>query len=233
MVDDVGGSDPCPHPYLPLLKGARWSYQLGDDPTRPGRAELEVLNVETKGRGLTAHVKRTVGASVTTVEATCSPEGTSFLTFFIPLGPPLPVELNYVPRISKSVGVLLGPPNKLRSGQHWNYDLVAHTENPGGKALSMDSEWRVEVSYAGEEIVTVPAGRYDVKQIKLRVTGHHRPPEEEDVTFSERVMDPPSMGFTYSLAKGVGVVLIDGEPLEGPTTKRARWSLTGLKRPGR
>lgn len=231
IIDDVDTSATCPHAYLPLVKGARWSYQLGEDPTRSTRAELRVTELKTRGRAVDAKVKRAVGPSVTTVDATCSTDGTSFLALFVPLGPPLPIQLNYVPRITKRVGALLPPPSLLKSGKSWSYEVVAHTSNPGGNALTMDSEWSAKIQYAGQQEVTVPAGRYDVIRIKLKLSVHHRPPEEEDVTFSERIMDPPPMDLTYSLAKGVGVVLIEGESGGTKTAKRAYWALTEVERP--
>lgn len=231
LVEDTDGSGPCPHPYLPLVKGARWSYQLGEEPTKSSRAELRVGEIQTRGPAITVKVKRTVGPAVTTVEAVCGSDGSSFLALFVPLGPPLPIKLNYVPRITKRAGALLAPPSLLKSGKSWSYEVVAHTANPGGNALTMDSEWSVKVQYAGQREVTVPAGRYDAIQLKLNVSVHHRPPEEDDVTFSGRIMDPPPMELTYSLSKGVGVVLIEGEVPPTKSAKRAYWALTGVDRP--
>ena len=212
---------------MPLVEGARWTYQVGDAEAKQHvAAELQVLEVTAKGRSLTAKVKRTVGPGETTVSASCTSDGTSFLALFVPLGPPLPIEIGYAPTITKRTGALLPPMLKLRPGADWNYDLIAHTEQPGGKALTLDSQWSVEAVYSGEAKVEVPAGRYDVHQVKLKVTGHHRPPAEEDVVFDERIMDPPPMEFTYSLARGVGVVLIEGEMAANQATRRARWALT-------
>ena len=232
LVEEPTNEGPCPHPYLPLIKGAGWSYQLGEDPSRATRAELRVMELEKQGRGVIAKVRRTVGPSVTTVTAVCGTEGVSFLAFFVPLGPPLPAKLNFSPRVTKRAGALLAPAVQLKSGESWDYQMIAQTRNPGGKVLTMESEWAVKVQYAGRQEITVPAGRYDAVQIKLHVSVHHRPPAEQDITFSDRIMDPPSMGFTYSLAKGVGVVLIEGDEVKGQPSKRAYWALTGVHHPG-
>jgi hypothetical protein len=228
---DAPAATGCPHPLLPLIEGASWAYEVGADPGRTQTAELRVVRVEKRGSALTAEVRRRVGESSTTVEGVCGSEGTSFLAFFVPLGLPLPVQINYAPRITKRIGALLAPPSALKSGATWNYELVAHTEQPGGRSLTMDSSWQAHVEYGGERVVVVPAGRYDVTQLAVQVTGHHRPPEEEDVVFGDRVMDPPTMSYTYSLARGVGVVLIEGELDDQGRTRRARWALAGVTRP--
>jgi hypothetical protein len=221
----------CPHPFLPLIQGAGWVYEVGATEGETQPAELLVTHIEKQGAAIKAQVKRTLGQSETTVEAVCNEDGTSFLAFFVPLGPPVPVSLNYTPRITQRIGALLPPASQLKTGAAWTYDLVAHTEQPAGKTLTMDSAWQAKIAYAGDRVVVVPAGRYDVKQLTVELTGHHRPPDEEDIVFSDRVMDPPVMSYTYSLARGVGVVLIEGELADGEHTRRARWALKALIRP--
>jgi len=232
ILDDVSGAG-CPHSYFPLVKGARWTYRLGQaTDAKRTVAEIRVLDITRRGNLHTAKIKRSVGIMVTEVEAVCNNDGTSFLAFFVPLGPPLPVSYNFSPRITKRTGVLLPPVQRLRSGQTWTHEIEAHTSQPAGRALTMDSMYRVEAEYRGERIVTVPAGRYDTKQVRFVVNTHHRPPEEEDVVFTERMMDPPPMDFTYSIAEGVGVVLIEGEPPPDRPRTRARWELTKVDRIG-
>jgi hypothetical protein len=92
----------------------------------------------------------------------------------------------------------------------------------------MDSQWNVKARFLGRRTVTVPAGRYEASQIRFEVAGHHRPPEQKQVVLSEALMDPPAMAFTYSLAPGVGVVLIEGEPPQDRPDIRPRWALTGV-----
>lgn len=221
----------CPHSFLPLIEGAGWVYEVGATEGQTQPAELRVERLEKQGSAITAKVRRTLGQSETTVEVVCGDTGTSFLALFVPLGPPLPVKLNYTPRITTRLGALLPPASQLKTGAAWTYELVAHTEHPGGKTLTMDSAWQAKVAFAGDRVVDVPAGRYDVKQLTVELTGHHRPPEEEDIVFEDRVMDPPVMHYTYSLARGVGVVLIEGELADGAQTRRARWALKALTRP--
>lgn len=230
LVTDPAG-DGCPHPYLPLIRGAGWVYEVGATEGQTQTAELLVTGLEKRGAAITAEVRRTLGQSETTVEAVCGTDGTSFLALFVPLGPPVPVQFSYTPQITKRIGALLPPASRLKTGEAWVYELVAHTEQPGGKTLTMDSAWQAKVAYGGDRVVDVPAGRYDVKQLTVGLTGHHRPPEEEDIVFSDRVMDPPEMSYTYSLARGVGVVLIEGELADGQHTRRARWALKALIRP--
>lgn len=232
LLEDAGAG-PCPHPYFPMEKGVAWRYELGgEEGPRRATAELEVLAVEEREGALTAKLRRSVGVMVTEVELSCSDAGTSFLAAFVPLGPPLPVAATKAPRITSSTGALLPPPGDLREGAEWTHDLTAHTEIGGRTPLTMDSVWQAQGHWLRRREVTVPAGRYDVIQVRYDVTVHHRPPEEEDVTFGDRVMDPPTMSFTYSLARGVGVVLIEGEPLPDRPNVRARWALTGVTRGG-
>lgn len=225
------GADGCPDPLFPLLKGARWTYEVSSTPSQsPSIIQLEVLETERTGRTVKASVRKTAGQLKTMVEASCSPDGTSFLSLFVFLGPPLPASLEYAPSVTKREGALVPPLGRLRPGLEWQHSVEAHTENPGGAALTLDSIWTVTASYLGERQVTVPAGTYDTRQVKLQVSGHHRPPEEEDVVFDEQVADPPGMTFTYSLAPGVGVVLIEGEPLPMRPQVRPRWVLSAVSR---
>jgi hypothetical protein len=221
-------SESCPHPYMPIIPGARWQYELGGaDAPRKTKAELRVLETSRAGKSITAKISRHVGESKTTVEAFCNDDGASFLSLFIPLGPPLPIEMNYAPSITERIGALIPPLERLRKSEHWEHQIVAHTEQPGGKVLTLDSHWEVKGRFLEEREITVPAGSYKVKQVELTVIGHHRPPAEKDITFSSQVMDPPPMVFTYSLAEGVGVVLIEGEPMAS-SKLRARWALTNV-----
>ncbi len=230
LLADAGGHG-CPHPLMPLVAGATWTYKVSSSPTKsPGIAELKVLELTTKGRATIAKVSKKVGPREVVVEAICNTEGVSFLPMFVYLGPPLTSSISYAPRVTKRSNALIPPVSKLRLGAEWTSSLEAHTEQPGGKALTLDSIWQVEASYLGEEEVTVPAGRFKARQVKLHVTGHHRPPAEKEVVFSETMSDPPPMTFTYSLAPGVGVVLIESEPLEDRPQIRPRWELTGLSR---
>ena len=229
MLD--ASSEGCPDPLLPLVKGATWTYEVSSSPAEsPTVTKLEVVEITREGRALSAKVRKSVGVHETTVQAHCGSDGTSFLPMYVYLGPPLPASLEYAPSVTKREGALMPALRKLRPGAEWNHSVVVHTENPGGAALTMDSVWTVKASYIGEREVTVPAGRYEAKQIKLQVVGHHRPPEEEDVVFSERVADPPGMVFTYSISPGVGVVLIEAEPQAGRPSVRPRWSLKSVSR---
>lgn len=219
----------CLHPLMPLVKGARWQYELGaEDAPRKTQADIRVVDTVRAGNAITAKINRQVGPSKTSVEAYCNNDGVSFIAFFIPLGPPLPIKMNFAPRVTKRSGALLPPLAKLRKNATWDHEVTAHTERPGGKALTLDSSWMVKGRFVGEDEVTVPAGRYKVTQVELTVSGHHAPPAEKEIAFSDRIMDPPPMVFTYSFAKGVGVVLIEGEPPEG-TKRRARWALTNVE----
>lgn len=219
----------CPNPLLPLVKGAVWSYDVSSSPAQtPTVTEIEVLEITRKGSSLTAKLRKTVGNYKTTVEAFCNSEGSSFLPMYVYLGPPLPVALEYTPSVTKREGAMVPALERLRPGAEWEHSVVVHTERPGGTALTMDSDWSVSASYLGDREVTVPAGSYQAKQIKIQVVGHHRPPEEEDVVFSERVADPPAMVFTYSIAPGVGVVLIEAEPQADRPQIRPRWALRSI-----
>jgi hypothetical protein len=223
------GSGPCPHSFFPLVEGARWSYELGEgERHQRTKAEIEVLKVTKRGAGHVAEVRRRVGTSELRVEALCESKGVSFLGVFVPLGPPIPGAHEVPPRTTERRGALLPSPSELRSGAEWTYGLTAHTELRGRKILTMDSLWSVEAAWLRKAAVTVPAGRYEVTQVSLKVSVHHRPPEEEDIMLSDRMMDPPTMPFTYSLAKGVGVVQIEGGPIPDRPGVRARWELTGV-----
>jgi hypothetical protein len=227
----ASGDGGCPDPLFPVLKGASWTYEVSSTPSQsPSIIELEVLDVERTGRSLKARVRKATSTYETTVEAVCSPDGSSFLSLFVYLGPPLPTSLGYSPATKVSEGPLVPPIAKLSPGLEWHHTIEAHTERPGGVALTMDSIWSVAASYLGEKEVSVPAGTYLARQVKLEVTGHHRPPEEDDVVFGERVADPPSMTFTYSLAPGVGVVMIEGDPMPSRPDVRPRWVLSAVSR---
>jgi hypothetical protein len=225
MID--AGSDPCPHPLMPLIEGAHWTYEVTSAPTQsPSITELRVIEVTAKGRSRTAKLRKTAGVRQTVVEAFCNAEGVSFLPMFVELGPPLPTTMNYVPTVTNRTGALLLPPSQLRPGATWSHIVEAHTDQPGGKALTMDSQWQVEATNMGEQKVVVPAGTYQARQFKLVVTGHHRPPAEKEVVFTEQIADPPPMTFTYSLVEGVGVVQIEAEPREDRLGLRPRWVLS-------
>ena len=226
------GSGPCPHPFFPLVEGAAWLYELGEGP-REGRTKgrLEVVEVETVGSGQRAKIRRTVGPAESTVEVACGSDGASVLGAFVPLGPPLPIALEATPRPTDRQGALIPRASKLAAGLEWQYALTVRTELRGRRPLTMDSLWNVGGEWLRERTVEVPAGRFEAVQLGLTVSVHHRPPEEEDVVISDRMMDPPPMGFTYSLARGVGVVLIEGEPLPDRPGPRARWELTGVELP--
>jgi len=215
---------------MPLGVGNEWTYEVSSSPTAPPRvATLEVLENTERDGGLFARIRRTIGDSVTTIEAMCDSDGTEFLAMFVPLGPPLPSKLGYAPTVTERQGRLIPPLSSFERGAQWDHFLTARTTRPAGRAMTMDSIWSVHGRWARTRQVTVPAGRYDVVDVELEVTVHHRPPEEEDVVLTDRMMDPPPMGFTYAIAPGVGVVLIEGVPQPERPSRRARWALTGVR----
>jgi hypothetical protein len=225
------GPGPCPHPLFPVVVGARWTYELTSATSgKRTRAEITVLRV-TKGEdGQVAEIRRTVGTLTTKVTASCNAEGASFLGLFVPLVPPVPAAVNVSPRIVAEKGPMLPPMGSLRAGTEWVHDLTVRSEIAVPQLLRMESVWEVRGKSLGAGEVRVAAGRYQVSKVRLEVAVHHRPPERDDVVLDDRTMDPPSMTFTYSLAEGVGVVLIEGEPLAERPNVRARWELVAVGR---
>lgn len=225
------GDESCPHPFLPMVKGVTWTYDLGTETSTGKRtATLRVVDVAKKGGKQVATVDRVVGISKTQVEAVCSSRGTNFLGLFVPMGAPVPAAVHKAPRVTKREGTLLPIAKNVRPGGEWKVHLTARTELRGRAILTMDSLWEASGAFLREREVRVPAGRYKTRQVKLNLSVHHRPPEEEATVLSDRVMDPPPMAFTYSFARGVGVVLIEGESLPDRPHIKARWALKSVSK---